>query len=98
VVRTSKRYGRRERRRLKNFSRNRPETTNLNHQYAIRRVDMDLSSDAGIVPGWHKAYRGARTADVNCFTIKAVHGSVNDARFTAPVDPTMIAACKKPCV
>jgi hypothetical protein len=29
---------------------NRPETTNLNHQYAIRRVDMDLSSDAGIDP------------------------------------------------
>jgi len=25
---------------LKNFSRKRPETTNLNHQYAIRRVFM----------------------------------------------------------
>jgi len=34
------RYQRRARRKLKNFSRNRPETTNLNHQYAIRRVVM----------------------------------------------------------
>ena len=25
---------------LRNFSRKRPETTNLNHQYAIRRVFM----------------------------------------------------------
>src|ERR1700735_2581764 len=25
---------------LKNFSRNRPEVTNLNHQYAFRRVDI----------------------------------------------------------
>src|SRR4249919_2219138 len=32
------------RRRLKNFSRNRPETTNLNHQYAIRCVFIDPSS------------------------------------------------------
>jgi hypothetical protein len=32
-----------ERRRLKNFSMKRPEMTNLNHQYAIRRVDMDFS-------------------------------------------------------
>jgi hypothetical protein len=45
------RYQRRARRRLKNFSRNRPETTNLNHQYAIRRVDicriLDAPSGAG---------------------------------------------------
>ncbi len=49
-------YGRLERRWPKNFSRNRPETTNLSHQYAIRRVDIDLSLDAGIGPGWHNAY------------------------------------------
>ena len=40
------RYQRRTRRRLKNFSRNRPETTNLNHQYAIRRVDICRILDA----------------------------------------------------
>jgi len=40
------RYQRRARRRLKNFSRNRPETTNLNHQYAIRRVDICRILDA----------------------------------------------------
>src|SRR4051812_21487073 len=34
-----------ERRRPKNFSMKRPEMTNLNHQYAILRVDM------GFVPG-----------------------------------------------
>jgi hypothetical protein len=39
-------YQRRARRRLKNFSRNRPETTNLNHQYAIRRVDICRILDA----------------------------------------------------
>jgi hypothetical protein len=32
------RYMRFTRRRFRNFSRNRPETTNLNHQNAIRRV------------------------------------------------------------
>jgi hypothetical protein len=32
------------RRRSRNFSRNRPETTNLNHQYAIRRVFIVPSS------------------------------------------------------
>jgi hypothetical protein len=31
---------RQERRSFKNFSRKRPETTNLNHQYAIRRLLM----------------------------------------------------------
>jgi len=50
---------------------------------------------AGIGPGWHKPYCRARRADVNCFTIEAVHGSVNGGRFTAPVAPTMIAACEK---
>ena len=30
-------------RKFRNFSRNRPETTNLNHQYAIRRVLIDRS-------------------------------------------------------
>jgi hypothetical protein len=34
-------YGRRGRR--KNVAMNRPETTNLNHQYANRRVDMVFS-------------------------------------------------------
>lgn len=29
-----------DRRNLRNFARKRPETTNLNHQYAIRRVFM----------------------------------------------------------
>jgi hypothetical protein len=33
---------RQERLNLRNFSRKRPEITNLNHQYAIRRVFMAL--------------------------------------------------------
>jgi hypothetical protein len=33
-----------------NFSRNRPETTNLNHQYVIRRVVMAMSSLSGKTP------------------------------------------------
>jgi hypothetical protein len=33
-----------------NFSRNRPETTNLNHQYAIRRVFIVPSSVLGVAP------------------------------------------------
>jgi hypothetical protein len=42
------------RRRLVNFSRNRPETTNLNHQYAIRRIFIDpvldqLRAPAGMI-------------------------------------------------
>jgi len=37
-------YERLARRRLKNFSKNRPERTNLNHQYAIRRVFIVSSS------------------------------------------------------
>jgi hypothetical protein len=36
---------------LRNFSRNRPETTNLSHQYAIRRVFICPVLDAGIGPG-----------------------------------------------
>jgi hypothetical protein len=39
-VRAAKRYQRR--RKLKNVSKNRPDTTNLNHQYAIRCVDILL--------------------------------------------------------
>jgi hypothetical protein len=34
----------------RNFSRNRPEMTNLNHQYAIRRVFISLVLDAGSCP------------------------------------------------
>jgi hypothetical protein len=30
-----------------NFSRNRPEMTNLNHQYALRRVFIGLVLNAG---------------------------------------------------
>jgi hypothetical protein len=41
-VRAAERYQRR--RRLKNVSKNRPDTTNLNHQYAIRCVDICSSS------------------------------------------------------
>jgi hypothetical protein len=40
------RYERRARRKSRNFSRNRPETTNLNHQYAIRRVLIGVVLDA----------------------------------------------------
>ena len=41
---------RQERRSVKNFSRNRPETTNLNHQYASRRVFMSSILDPEMVP------------------------------------------------
>jgi hypothetical protein len=41
-VRAAERYQRR--RKLKNVSKNRPDTTNLNHQYAIRCVDICSSS------------------------------------------------------
>jgi hypothetical protein len=44
-MRAATRYQRR--RKLKNFSRNRPDTTNLNHQYAIRCVDICSSSRWG---------------------------------------------------
>jgi hypothetical protein len=39
-------------RKLKNFSRNRPETTNLNHQYAIRCVFIDPSYRSLLMPEW----------------------------------------------
>ena len=39
--------------RLRNFSRNRPEMTNLNHQYAFRRVDIFPVLDAGKCLGSH---------------------------------------------
>jgi hypothetical protein len=94
TFRTREHYRRRERRRFRNFSRNRPEMTNLNHQYAIRRVDMDLSLDRSS-SSFHKVYRRERGADVNCFTIDAANASVNGGRFTAPVNLTMIAACEK---
>jgi hypothetical protein len=42
----AKRQERRARRKLRNFSKNRPETTNLNHQYAIRRVVIAVVLDA----------------------------------------------------
>jgi hypothetical protein len=48
-VRAAKRYQRR--RKLKNVSKNRPDTTNLNHQYAIRCVDICSSSRWGR-PNW----------------------------------------------
>jgi hypothetical protein len=38
-------------RRFRNFSKNRPEATNLSHQYAIRRVVICPVLDAGSVPG-----------------------------------------------
>jgi hypothetical protein len=38
------------RRKFRNFSRNRPETTNLNHQYAIRRVFICAALDTGSGP------------------------------------------------
>jgi hypothetical protein len=41
---------RQERRSVKNFSRNRPEATNLNHQYASRRVFMSSILDPEMVP------------------------------------------------
>jgi hypothetical protein len=44
-ARAAKRYQRG--RKLKNVSTNRPDTTNLNHQYAIRCVDICSSSRWG---------------------------------------------------
>jgi hypothetical protein len=35
---------------VKNFSRNRPEATNLNHQYASRRVFMSSILNPEMVP------------------------------------------------
>ena len=45
------RYQRLARRRFMNVSKNRPETTNLNHQYAIRRVFIDPVLDQLSGPG-----------------------------------------------
>ena len=39
-----------ERRRVRNFSRNRPEVTNLNHQYASRRVFISSILDPKMAP------------------------------------------------
>ncbi len=39
-----------ERRSVRNFSRNRPEVTNLNHQYASRRVFMSPILDPEMAP------------------------------------------------
>ena len=38
------------RRSLRNFSRNRPETTNLNHQYAFRRIFIFSSLMLTVAP------------------------------------------------
>jgi hypothetical protein len=43
------RHGRRARRALKNVSRNRPDATNLNHQYANRRVFISPLLQCNIV-------------------------------------------------
>jgi len=39
-----------ERRSVRNFSRNRPEVTNLNHQYASRRVFISPILDPKMAP------------------------------------------------
>ena len=46
-LKSAKCYERLEGRKFRNFSRNRPETTNLNHQYVFRRVVICPSSIAG---------------------------------------------------
>ena len=45
-----RRHERFTRRKLKNVSMNRPETTNLNHQYIIRRVFTVLPSLLTVLP------------------------------------------------
>jgi hypothetical protein len=50
-VLVTNRYRRLPRRRFMNVSKNRPETTNLNHQYAIRRVFIDPVLDQLSGPG-----------------------------------------------
>jgi hypothetical protein len=57
---------------------NRPEMTNLNHQYAIRRVDMDFSwvPEPGL--SRYKQYCRPLRAGVNYFTSGAAHATVND--------------------
>ncbi len=50
---------------------NRPEMTNLNHQYAIRRVDMDFSWVPEPGFGLHQQYCRPQRTGVNCFTFGA---------------------------
>jgi hypothetical protein len=89
-------YRRPERRRPKNFSMKRPEMTNLNHQYAILRVDM------GFVPGRRdrpavQAIPPRRASRCELLhNRRPANGTVNDDRFTAPATPTMIATCFHP--
>ena len=66
--------------------------TNLNHQYAIRRVDMDFSCMPEPLFSRHKQYCHPQRPGVNCFTFGEVHATVNDGRFTASSVLTMIAA------
>jgi hypothetical protein len=49
-LKSGRRYERRGFRKFRNVSRNRPETTNLNHQYVFRRVDISPSLHAAIGP------------------------------------------------
>jgi hypothetical protein len=51
VARTTARHEPLTCRKARNFSRKRPERTNLNHQNAIRRVLIGLVLDAGSCPG-----------------------------------------------
>ena len=76
---------------------NRPEMTNLNHQYAIRRVDMDFSRVPEPEFGLHQQYCRPQRTDVNCFTFGAANATVNGGGFTAPVALTMIPVSENPC-
>src|SRR5258708_39387823 len=55
-------------RKLRNFSKSRPETTNLNHQYISRRAFICALLD-GSLP--HHADRGRAPRSVMCFTSDA---------------------------
>jgi hypothetical protein len=48
------------RRKLKNFSRNRPDATNLSHQYANRRVFISSLLQYGLVAAADSPKRGKR--------------------------------------
>ena len=67
---------------------NRPEMTNLNHQYAIRRVDMDFSWVPEPEFGLHQQYCRPQRTDVNCFTFGAANATVNGVKqqFEPPAD------------
>ena len=52
-LRPANRYERLVRRKFMKVSKNRPETTNLNHQYAIRRVFIFPVLDPRNGPGQH---------------------------------------------